>query len=94
MIVRFQNSERDREGAEAVVAVEDPDDDAADPEQDQDREEDLGEGDRQVGGARLRSRGAKIGITTGARRTKRAVIAPSTMVTSSSRVEARRKASR
>ena len=39
---------RDREGAEAVVAVEDADDDAADPEQDQDREEDLGEGDREV----------------------------------------------
>ena len=39
---------RDREGAEAVVAVEDADDDAAHPEQDQDREEDLGEGDRQV----------------------------------------------
>ena len=37
--------------------------------------------------------GAKIGITTGARRTKRAVMTPSTIVTSSSRVEARRKAS-
>ena len=39
---------RDREGAEAVVAVEDADDDAADPEQDQDREEDPREGDGEV----------------------------------------------
>src|SRR4029077_20096501 len=39
---------RDREGAEAVVAVEDADDDAADPEHDQDREEDPREGDREV----------------------------------------------
>ncbi len=37
--------------------------------------------------------GAKIGIRTGASRTKRAVMAPSTIVTSSSRVEARRNAS-
>ena len=39
---------RDREGAEAVVAVEHADDNPADPEQDQDREEDLGERDREV----------------------------------------------
>ena len=39
---------RDREGAEAVVAVEDADDDTAHAEQDQDREEDLGEGDGEV----------------------------------------------
>jgi hypothetical protein len=38
--------------------------------------------------------GAKSGITTGASSTKSAVIAPSTRVTRSSRVEARRKASR
>jgi hypothetical protein len=38
--------------------------------------------------------GAKTGITIGAKTTKRAVIAPSTIVTNSSRVEARRKASR
>ena len=83
----------DREGAEAVVAVEDADDDAADPEQDQDREEDLREGDRQVRISPSKP-GAKSGMITGASRTKRAVIAPRTSVTSSSRVEARRNASR
>ena len=39
---------RDRKGAEAVVAVEDPNHDTAHPEHDQDREEDLGEGDGEI----------------------------------------------
>ncbi len=44
--------------------------------------------------AALSKPGAKSGMITGAKRTKKAVIAPSTIVISSSMVEARRKASR
>ena len=48
MIARFQNTGRQRRDREVVVGVEDPDDDAAEPEQHDDREQHLGEADGEV----------------------------------------------
>ena len=48
MIAMFQNDRRQRRNGEVVVAVEDPDDDPGEPEQDDDREEHAREADGEI----------------------------------------------
>ena len=84
---------RDREGAEAVVAVEDADDHPGDPEQDQDREQDPREVTVRSVTASSEA-GTNSGISTGAIRMKSAVSAPRTRVTTKIRLVASANASR
>ena len=57
MIATFQKNGEIAKAREAVVAVEDPDDHPRDPEQDQDREQDLGQRHREVQQLALEARG-------------------------------------